>query len=104
MFILVDKSEYGLVLEYVDLALNSFLEKNFDKLTWDDKYELAFQLASAVLHLHKVDVVHCNLVICLFFLLFNLLYCPIYLDQLIFLTIAFRKYTCSSKEYEDCKL
>ena len=57
-----ENSEYGLVLEYADSTLTSYLNNHFDKLTWDDKFELALQLASAVSYLHKEDIVHCNLV------------------------------------------
>ena len=67
-----ENSEYGLVMEYADKSLNLYLKEHFDKLTWDDKYELALQLANAVSYLHEEDIVHCNLVIHLFCkLLFN---------------------------------
>jgi hypothetical protein len=38
-----------LVMECTDNgSLRSYLKKNFSKLTWDDKYLMAYQLASAV--------------------------------------------------------
>ncbi|CAI2171683.1 5860_t:CDS:2, partial [Funneliformis geosporum] len=49
-------------MEYADGgALKSYLNFNFDKLTWDDKYTLAFQLASAVSCLHEEGIVHRDL-------------------------------------------
>jgi serine/threonine protein kinase len=53
-----------LVMEYADGgSLRSYLEKNFNKLTWDDKYLMAYQLACAVSCLHNEGIVHCDLVI-----------------------------------------
>jgi serine/threonine protein kinase len=52
------------VFEYADSGtLRSYLEINFVNLTWDDKYELAYQLACAVHHLHRKGIVHRDLVI-----------------------------------------
>ncbi|CAI2173007.1 2804_t:CDS:2 [Funneliformis geosporum] len=42
-------------------SLKNYLEVNFNNLTWHDKYNLAFQLASAVLCLHKEGIVHRDL-------------------------------------------
>jgi serine/threonine protein kinase len=51
-------------MEYADNGnLQSYLKKNFNKLTWDDKYLMAYQLASAVSHLHNEGIVHHSLVI-----------------------------------------
>jgi serine/threonine protein kinase len=55
-------NKYGLVLEYAGSTLKSYLHDHFDKLTWEDKCELAFQLTSAVSYLHEKEIVHCNLV------------------------------------------
>ncbi|CAB4438159.1 unnamed protein product [Rhizophagus irregularis] len=42
------------VMEYANNgSLRSYLEKNFGKLTWDDKYIMAYQLACAVACLHN---------------------------------------------------
>ena len=50
-------------MEYADGGtLRNYLKKNFDKLAWEDKYNLAFQLASAVLCLHEEGIVHRDLV------------------------------------------
>jgi serine/threonine protein kinase len=55
--------KYALVLEYADDGtLKSYLSKHFSELNWDDKYQLAFQLASAVKCLHACDIIHCDLV------------------------------------------
>ncbi|CAB4444265.1 unnamed protein product [Rhizophagus irregularis] len=54
--------EYSLVLEYADSGtLNTYLNKHFNELEWDDKFELALQLANAVLCLHENDIIHCDL-------------------------------------------
>jgi serine/threonine protein kinase len=55
-------------MEYANSgSLRSYLEKNFDKLTWDDKYDMAYQLACAVSCLHNEGIVHRDLVIYSFF-------------------------------------
>jgi serine/threonine protein kinase len=62
--------EYSLILEYADGGtLNNFLNEHFDELNWDDKYQLAYQLASAVEHIHNYDIIHRDLVNINFFLL-----------------------------------
>jgi serine/threonine protein kinase len=59
-----------LVMEYADNgSLRSYLKKNFSKLTWDDKYLMAYQLASAVSCLHNEGIVHRDLVIYLFIII-----------------------------------
>ncbi|CAB4437461.1 unnamed protein product [Rhizophagus irregularis] len=53
---------YMLVMEYADGgSLRNYLKKNFSKLTWDNKYLMAYQLASAVSCLHNKGIVHHNL-------------------------------------------
>ena len=55
---------YLLVMEYADGGnLRSYLKKNFGNLTWNDKYNMAHQLAFAVSCLHNEGIVHCDLVI-----------------------------------------
>ncbi|CAB4379616.1 unnamed protein product [Rhizophagus irregularis] len=60
---------YLLVMEYADGgALRNYLKKNFTRLTWDDKFNLAYQLACAVLCLHVEGIIHrdlhsCNILI-----------------------------------------
>ncbi|GET04646.1 kinase-like domain-containing protein [Rhizophagus clarus] len=50
---------YMLVMEYADGgSLRDYLKNNFNKLTWDDKYRMAYQLACAVLCLHNEGIVH----------------------------------------------
>jgi len=66
--ILENKNErlkkYLLVLEYADGGtLQNYLKKNFNNFTWNDKYNLAFQLAYAVSCLHDEGIVHRDLVI-----------------------------------------
>ncbi|CAB4495536.1 unnamed protein product [Rhizophagus irregularis] len=55
-------NNYMLVMEYANNgSLRSYLEKSFDKLTWDDKYIMAYQLACAVSCLHNKGIVHRDL-------------------------------------------
>ncbi|GBC06598.1 hypothetical protein RclHR1_06950004 [Rhizophagus clarus] len=55
-------NKYSLVLEYANNStLNNYLNKYFNKLTWNDKYCLALQLASAVEFLHDEDIIHSDL-------------------------------------------
>ena len=55
--------KYWLVMEYADGGtLQEYLKQNFDNLTWEDKYNLAYQLACSVLCLHNEEIVHRDLV------------------------------------------
>jgi serine/threonine protein kinase len=57
-------NKYSLVLEYADNGtLKAYLNTQFNELDWNDKYQLAFQLASAVACLHDCDIIHRDLVI-----------------------------------------
>src|SRR2546421_91782 len=65
-FICLEKN-YLLVMEYANgSTLRNHLKENFNNLTWNDKHNLAFQLACAVSCLHKKGIVHRDLVIILF--------------------------------------
>ncbi|PKY32119.1 HCP-like protein [Rhizophagus irregularis] len=49
-------------MEYADGgSLRCYLKKNFTKLSWDDKYKMAYQLSCAVSCLHNEGIVHCDL-------------------------------------------
>ncbi|EXX65228.1 Skt5p [Rhizophagus irregularis DAOM 197198w] len=49
-------------MEYADSGtLREYLKKNFNNLTWNNKYNLAYQLACAVSCLHNEDIVHRDL-------------------------------------------
>ena len=51
-------------MEYADSGtLQNYLKENFNNLTWNDKLNLALQLAHAVSHLHNKGIIHCDLVI-----------------------------------------
>ena len=51
-------------MEYADGdTLRNYLKKNFSTLTWDDKYNLAYQLTYALSCLHDEGIVHRDLVI-----------------------------------------
>jgi serine/threonine protein kinase len=57
-------TKYWLVMEYADSGtLRNYLKEHSDGLTWEDKYNLAYQLACAVLCLHDEGIVHRDLVI-----------------------------------------
>ncbi|PKK63379.1 kinase-like protein [Rhizophagus irregularis] len=54
--------QYLIVMEYADSgSLQSYLKENFIKLSWEDKYKLAYQLACAVSYLHDKGIEHRNL-------------------------------------------
>ncbi|PKY54721.1 kinase-like protein, partial [Rhizophagus irregularis] len=54
--------KYLLVMEYADSGtLKDYLKKNFNNLTWDDKYNLAYQLACGVSCLHNEGIIHRDL-------------------------------------------
>ncbi|RGB25992.1 kinase-like domain-containing protein [Rhizophagus diaphanus] len=54
--------KYSFVLEYADSGtLNTYLNENFNKLDWNDKYNLASQLANAIEFLHEKDTIHRDL-------------------------------------------
>ena len=55
--------KYLLVMEYADSSsLRNYLKENFNNLTWEDKYKLAYQLACAVSCLHDEEIIHRDLV------------------------------------------
>ncbi|RGB36744.1 kinase-like domain-containing protein [Rhizophagus diaphanus] len=54
--------KYLLVMEYADSGtLKDYLKKTFNNLTWDDKYNLAYQLACGVSCLHNEGIIHRDL-------------------------------------------
>ena len=51
-------------MEYADSGtLKQYLKRNFNKLTWNDKLNFAYELVCAVSCLHNEDIVHGDLVI-----------------------------------------
>jgi serine/threonine protein kinase len=57
------RKEYSLVLEYADNGtLRKYLKENFKNLTWNDKFNLAFQLVYALSCLHGEGIMHRDLV------------------------------------------
>jgi serine/threonine protein kinase len=62
-FVFLETNNYMLIMEYADGGnLRNFLKNNFSKLTWNDKFNMAYQLACAVLCLHSEEIVHRDLV------------------------------------------
>ncbi|CAB5336139.1 unnamed protein product [Rhizophagus irregularis] len=54
--------KYWLVMEYANNGtLHEYLKKHFDTITWNDKFNMALQLAHAVLCLHDEGIVHRDL-------------------------------------------
>ena len=57
-------------MEYADGGtLRNYLKEHFDDLIWDDKINLALQLAYAVSCLHDEKIVHRDLVIIWYFII-----------------------------------
>ncbi|RGB41752.1 kinase-like domain-containing protein, partial [Rhizophagus diaphanus] len=57
--------DYLLVMEYADSGtLRDYLKNNFHRLTLDDKYNLASQLARSILCLHEEGIIHRDLHSC----------------------------------------
>ncbi|CAB4413885.1 unnamed protein product [Rhizophagus irregularis] len=49
-------------MEYADSGtLQNYLKENFERLTWDDKLNLAFQLSCGVSCLHDEEIIHHDL-------------------------------------------
>lgn len=68
-----------IVMDYANGGtLQDYLKIHFKNLTWNDKLNMALQLAYAVSTMHEAGIVHCGLVI-LFYLIYSLL---LYLSQL----------------------
>ncbi|RGB30894.1 kinase-like domain-containing protein [Rhizophagus diaphanus] len=58
----IHQMKYLLVLEYADGGtLKSYLNTHFNGLGWYDKYQLAFQLTSAVECIHECGIIHRDL-------------------------------------------
>ncbi|CAB4413990.1 unnamed protein product [Rhizophagus irregularis] len=56
------RKKYMLVMEYADNGtLRKYLNENLENLTWNDKYNLAFQLVCAVSCLHNEGIMHRDL-------------------------------------------
>ena len=55
-------NNYSWVMEYADGgALRNYLKKNFENLTRNDKYNLAYQLARSVLYIHNAGIAYRDL-------------------------------------------
>ena len=50
-------------MEYADSGdLQSYLKKNFNNLSWDNKIDLALQIAKGLSYLHNENILHKDLV------------------------------------------
>ncbi|EXX57408.1 uncharacterized protein OCT59_024001 [Rhizophagus irregularis] len=57
-----DSKKYLLVMEYADSGtLRNYLSERFENLTWNNKLNLAFQLAVAISCLHDKEIMHHDL-------------------------------------------
>ncbi|CAB5370919.1 unnamed protein product [Rhizophagus irregularis] len=55
-------NNYLLVMEYANSGpLKNYLKENFNSLTWNNKYNFAYQLACAVSCLHNEGIIHRDL-------------------------------------------
>ncbi len=62
-FIDQNTKELLLVMEYADSGdLQSYLKTNFNNLSWDNKIDLAFQIAKGLNYLHNENILHKDLV------------------------------------------
>ncbi|RGB23030.1 kinase-like domain-containing protein [Rhizophagus diaphanus] len=49
-------------MEYADSGdLRNYLKQNFDTLTWDNKFKLAYQITEGIKYLHGEDILHRDL-------------------------------------------
>jgi len=54
---------YHMIFEFADGGtLRKHLMRHFDSLTWKDKYELGLQITNGLRHMHKLDIIHKDLV------------------------------------------
>ena len=61
-------SNYLLILEYADSdTLRNYLRNNFNRLDWNMKLQFAIQIADAVSCIHRLDIIHRDLVSFCFF-------------------------------------
>ncbi|PKK65186.1 kinase-like protein [Rhizophagus irregularis] len=55
-------NEHLLVMQYADSGnLRQFLKNHLEKLNWDDKIKLAYQITEGIKYLHDEDIFHYNL-------------------------------------------
>ena len=51
-----------MIFELADGSLHEHLKKHFKYLTWKDKYKLGLEITNGLKHLHKLDIIHKDLV------------------------------------------
>ncbi|CAB4387502.1 unnamed protein product [Rhizophagus irregularis] len=57
-----NSNKYLLVMEYADSGtLRKYLSEHFEHLTWNNKLNLALQLANSITYLHDKEIVHRDL-------------------------------------------
>ncbi len=58
-------------MEYADGGdLQNYLKKNFNNLSWDNKIDLALQIAKGLSYLHNENILHKDLASIIFYLFY----------------------------------
>uniref|UniRef100_U9UGP5 Protein kinase domain-containing protein n=1 Tax=Rhizophagus irregularis (strain DAOM 181602 / DAOM 197198 / MUCL 43194) TaxID=747089 RepID=U9UGP5_RHIID len=55
------KGDYMLVMEQLDTNLRNYLKQNYNKLTWNDKIKIAYDIIVALYYVHKEESIHRDL-------------------------------------------
>ena len=60
----VEDDGYHMIFEFTDGGtLRTHLAQHFHSLTWEDKYKLSLEITNGLGHMHKLNIIHKDLVI-----------------------------------------
>ena len=60
----VEDNGYHMIFEFADGGtLRTHLAQHFRSLTWKDKYKLSLEITNGLGHMHKLNIIHKDLVI-----------------------------------------